>query len=233
MARRTRDFLEGLAYYVSLAGNNGEDCFFDQTCFGFYLDRLMRSAAFHGVLIHSYVVLPTRVLFVATPKQEASIPGMMKSVNTGYAYFLRASYGRTGTVWGSRYKSSFVQADEYFLELQKYIELLPVYEGLVIHPGQYEWSSYVQNSLGPLLSLTPHLEYLKLGSTLRDRGTNYREFLTNRSSRQDEISELVALGHPAAALTFQEGLELASGKVIVFRKGCGRPRHSECQTPKN
>ena len=40
--------------------------------------------------------------------------------------YINKTYRRTGTLWDSRYKSSLVQADNYLLLCQRYIELNPV-----------------------------------------------------------------------------------------------------------
>lgn len=42
--------------------------------------------------------------------------------------------GRSGTLWESRYKSSLVQADAYLLACCRYIELNPVWSGMVARP---------------------------------------------------------------------------------------------------
>jgi putative transposase len=47
------------------------------------------------------------------------------SVGRKYVQHINRTYGRTGTLWDSRYKSSVVQAETYLLLCQRYIELNP------------------------------------------------------------------------------------------------------------
>lgn len=196
MARKPRNYIVGMTYYIYLTGNNGEKCFFDDSCYSFYLTQIMTSAEMHGVPVHSYVLLPTRALVVVTPRAKESLPGMMKASNVSYASFLSRIYGRSGTVWNGRYKSAPIHSEKYLLDLQKYVELLPVIDGQTEHPGQYIWSSYTQNALGASRTLKPHLEYMSLGNSLHERCTNYRSFIDSPSVRCNEISELVSAGHP-------------------------------------
>ncbi|MGB0127400.1 MAG: hypothetical protein WBP72_07145 [Rhodocyclaceae bacterium] len=73
---------------------------------------------------------------------------------------------RTGTQWGSRYKSSAVPAETTILLCQRYVELNPVRAALVDHPAHYHWSSYRHNALRQAKALlTPHQLYLPLGGS--------------------------------------------------------------------
>jgi putative transposase len=40
--------------------------------------------------------------------------------------YFNVCYGRSGTLWEGRYKSCLVQAEDYLLQLYRYIELNPV-----------------------------------------------------------------------------------------------------------
>jgi putative transposase len=89
----------------------------------------------------------------------------MISLGRRYVQYINRTYRRTGTLWDGRYKSSLVQADDYLLLCQRYIELSPVRAAIVDDPVHYRWSSYRANALGeadPLL--TPHEGCLGLGA---------------------------------------------------------------------
>jgi len=85
-------------------------------------------------------------------------------------------YQRRGTLWEGRFRSSFVARTEYFLKCHRYIELNPVRPGMVSHPREYAWSSYCTNAeLRASRVVTPHEEYLVLGSTPAERCAAYRD----------------------------------------------------------
>ena len=64
-----------------------------------------------------------------------------------------------------RYKSSLIDADNYLLKCQRYIELNPVRAAMITDTAHYEWSSYRCHALGvPNRYLSPYPRYLALGT---------------------------------------------------------------------
>ena len=58
----------------------------------------------------------------------------------------------------------------------RYVELNPVRANMVIHPGEYRWSSYACNANGKMDSLIkPHPLYTALGKEFKQRQFAYRE----------------------------------------------------------
>ena len=57
------------------------------------------------------------------------------SLGRRYVQYINRTYKRTGTLYGSRYKSSVIQADTYWLACQRYIELYPVRAAMVDDPA--------------------------------------------------------------------------------------------------
>ena len=92
-----------------------------------------------------------------------------------YVRYINKRYRRTGTLWGSRYKSSIVQAKVSLLQCQRYIEFNPVRAAMVDDPTHYRWSSYRANALGQSDSLlVPHPDYTGMAATDSDRFAAYR-----------------------------------------------------------
>ena len=67
---------------------------------------------------------------------------LMKRVAGRQTRYVNALEQRSGTLWKDRYKSSFIQRDAYLLACCRYVELNPVWAGLVSTPREYRWSSY-------------------------------------------------------------------------------------------
>jgi putative transposase len=77
-----------------------------------------------------------------------------------------------------------VQAEAYLLHCYRYIELNPVRAGIVANPVNYEWSSYRANAEGRGGSfLTPHDEYLRLGTEEGERRRIYRSLFDSPSEQ--------------------------------------------------
>ncbi|MDP2881937.1 MAG: hypothetical protein Q8N89_10175, partial [Azonexus sp.] len=123
--------------------------------------------------------------------------------------------------WEGRFKSSVVQAENYLLACQRYIELNPVRAGMVVDPGQYRWSSYRANGLGQTdVRLSPHELYRSLGGDSGERQVAYRALFRPELDAEavDDIRKALQLGMPVGNERFAEmiyghlGIRHNSGK---------------------
>ena len=100
----------------------------------------------------------------------------MQSVGRRYVQYFNTTYQRTGTLWEGRYKATLVDSESYLFTCYRYIELNPVRANMVVHPGEYRWSSYHANALGLHDKLiTPHDRYFALGDVPEVRQEAYRK----------------------------------------------------------
>jgi putative transposase len=186
MARLSRLYLPGCAHHVIQRGNNREACFYDEADYKTYLSFLKEGAAKYQVAIHAFVLMTNHVHLLATPRDEQGLSRLMQSVGRRYVQYFNFTYGRTGTLWEGRYKSTLVDADNYLLTVYRYIELNPVRAGMVAHASEYPWSSYQYNALGkPIQLLTPHALYLLLGKTGQARQGGYRLLFRGRMAERE------------------------------------------------
>ena len=79
-------------------------------------------------------------LLMETPKGNLS--QIMRHINGAYTTYFNVKRKRFGHLFQGRYKAIIVEADEYELELSRYLHLNPVRAGMVKKPQDYEWSSY-------------------------------------------------------------------------------------------
>jgi putative transposase len=100
----------------------------------------------------------------------------MKSLGQRYVQYVNRTYERSGTLWEGRFRSCIIEPQQYLFFCQRYIEMNPVRAGMVKHPGEYPWSSYLVNGQGTQSSLVrPHVLYHELGRTDEERQKAYRE----------------------------------------------------------
>jgi putative transposase len=142
MPRLPRYILPGVPQHIIQRGNNRQAIFAAEGDYITYLDWLKRAADQYGLYIHAYVLMTNHVHLLATPMAEDSIGKALQSLGRRYVQYFNFSYGRTGTLWESRYRATVVDADSYFLACSRYIELNPVRASMVQAPGDYRWSSY-------------------------------------------------------------------------------------------
>jgi predicted DNA-binding protein YlxM (UPF0122 family) len=65
----------------------------------------------------------------------------MQHINGAYTSYFNKKYERSGHLFHGRYKAILVEADEYAMELSRYIHLNPVRTEKVKTPEEYKWSS--------------------------------------------------------------------------------------------
>jgi putative transposase len=150
--------------------------FFSEDDFRFYLEALATAASSENVVVHAYVLMTNHVHLLVTGEAPDGISNLMKRLGQCYVQRVNRTYGRTGSLWEGRFRSCLVQADNYLLACQRYIELNPVRAGMVNKPGDYRWSSFRANTgqaIDPML--TPHAVFLDLGAGAERRHSAYRE----------------------------------------------------------
>lgn len=185
MPRRARTYLPGYPYHIVQRGNNREACFVSVDDYQFYLGLWVECASRYGVSIHAWCLMTNHIHFLVTPDLSDSISFAMKVIGSRYAQYFNKTYGRTGTLWEGRHKSSLVQSDRYLLTCMRYIELNPVASDMVDKPEKYRWSSYMSNAWGKPGIVVPHAEYMKLGSGADPRRHAYRELFRYSITSED------------------------------------------------
>ncbi|WP_281558489.1 transposase [Thalassomonas sp. RHCl1] len=146
---------------------------------------------------------------------------MMQALGRMYVRYFNKCYQRTGTLWEGRYKSCLVEEETYLLQLYRYIELNPVRAGMVADPGEYRWSSYQCNGLGKKSDLlSAHGLYLALGTTNKERQTNYRELFKYHVEGKllDDIRQASNKGLALGNTCFIADVEAMTGKRLVEGK---------------
>jgi len=82
---------------------------------------------------------------------EANLQKFMQRFNTSYTVYFNKRHKRSGHLYQGRYKAILIEADEYLLEVSRYVHLNPVhikkYENRSIQDKvqtirDYRWSSY-------------------------------------------------------------------------------------------
>ena len=136
------------------------------------------------------------------------------SLGRRYVQYINRTYKRTGTLYGSRYKSSVIQADTYWLACQRYIELYPVRAAMVDDPAHYQSTSYRHNALGATDSrITPHVLYQAMGQTDKSRQTAYRALfqLQLDAAAINDIRLALNQNQPQGNSRFYAKIEKANG----------------------
>lgn len=143
-----------------------------------YLAWLRDGAREYELAIHAYVLLPTQINLLVTPKSSESLSRTMQSLGRRYTQYFNQLHQREGSIWDGRYKSSIVDPNNYLLTCQKFIELMPQSNGLVVRHEDYFWSSYrIHVGKEPNYGLTDASSFWNLGNTPFERQMNWKNFV--------------------------------------------------------
>tara|TARA_R110002167_G_scaffold68129_2_gene192420 strand:+ start:62 stop:736 length:675 start_codon:yes stop_codon:yes gene_type:complete len=217
--------MAGVPCHVIQRGNNRDACFFSDDDYRFYLECLKDACKRYQVSCHAYVLMTNHTHLLLSPKSEEGISKVMQSLGRRYVQYINKRYLRCGTLWESRHKSSLIDAESYLLCCYRYIELNPVRANMVLHPGDYRWSSYHCNAHGIDDDIvTAHDSYLSIDTDKTNREVAYRSLFETALSKQllDEIRNATNFSMPLGKGKFKQQIEESLNRAIGHAKR-GRP----------
>ncbi|MCZ2721901.1 transposase [Marinomonas sp. 15G1-11] len=225
MPRKPRFFLPNVPVHIVQRGASRDPVFFEDEDYKAYVFWMKEAAVKYNVAIHAFVLMTNHVHILLTAQSGAGVSQFMQHIGRRYVPFINHKYGRSGSIWEGRFKSSLVQSDRYFLAVMRYIELNPVRANMVDHPSLYRWSSFHHNSgVKPLSFITINPIYNALGRNTAERIKNYiRLFEQHLDTRAlSAILSAWQTGTPLGDSYFKEKVE-AQLKQRVGQDYRGRP----------
>lgn len=226
MPRKPRFFVPDIPVHVIQRGNNRQPIFFDDSDYRKYLRCLGEGVERFDCKVHTYVLMTNHVHLLLTPHSNQAVSHLMQYVGRHYVPYINAKYGRTGTLWEGRFKASSIDTRNYLLACYRYIELNPVRARIVQLPEEYRWSGCRSNALGESNTLlSPHSEYLSLGSTPSARRSSYKAMFEQAISDRelDAIRRHVQSGTPMGSPQFLIQIQSRVSVSVGFAKR-GRPK---------
>lgn len=225
MARLPRLTVAGHPHHIILRGNNRQPIFVEGGDHEDFLKLLERYAKLHAVSVHAYVLMSSQLHLLATPADDRGIPQTMQAVGREYVRLFNRRQSRTGTLWEGRYRANLIQAERYLLPCMAYMDLAPVWAGVVAEPAEYPWSSHghyvgVRNDR----LLTPHPIYWQLGNTPFAREEAYAELVHAgvASQLQRAVTDSALGGWALGDRDFVELLQQKTDRRLAKRRP-GRP----------
>ena len=142
MPREARKKSISNIYHVMIRGINRQNIFEeddDCLCFMKILDQCKEISGFR---LYAFVLMSNHIHLLIEPSGEA-LSTVFSRIETRYALWFNRKYQRTGYLFQNRFRSETVETDLYFMTVLRYILQNPVKAGMVSHPGDYRWSSYL------------------------------------------------------------------------------------------
>jgi putative transposase len=233
MPRPSRLVVAGQAHHIIQRGNNRQAIFFEDADRRFFLSALGDALGAHGCALHAYVLMTNHVHLLITPERDAGVGGLMQSLGRRYVGHVNRLYGRTGTLWEGRFKSTIVDAEDYVLACYRYIEANPVRARMVERAEDHRWSSHGANAFGESdVLVSPHGCYRALGRTQASRQAAYRSMFQDDLAEEtiDLLRDATQRGWVPGRDTFREQIEAALGRRVTPPVR-GRPRKVAADEP--
>lgn len=223
MARLPRLAASGFVHLVTQRGNGGQALCADDADRELFVQLLGESAAAQRVAIHAWALVDADFLMLATPGDSTGLSRMMQSLGRRYVAAFNRRHGRSGALWGGRFRATAVEAETLLLPCMAYVELAPVRAGVAHGAERHRWSSARHHlGLAPDARVTDHALYWALGNTPFEREAAHRELL-DRGLGEGQLQGIAAaaakgwaLGSPAFAMSLAER---AGRRVLPARRG--------------
>jgi len=149
MPRKPRIDLAGYHHVVN-RGVNRSTVFVDNEDYEMFLKIVCKACRAYKVVLHDYCLMSNHFhLLVETQRENLS--SFMKQINGNYAIYANKKQKRAGHFWQGRYYSRYINNDEYYYTLIRYIEQNPVEAGLVKEVAEYPYTlgSVIANGVTP------------------------------------------------------------------------------------
>jgi putative transposase len=226
MPRRPRLALAGHVHHLIQRGNNRQAIFFEDRDRRFFLERLGEALTARGCALHAYVLMTNHIHLLVTPDSDEGVGRLMQSLGRTYVGHVNRTYGRSGTLWEGRFKSTIIDSEAYLMACHRYIEANPLRAGMVAHPREHRWSSwghYAEGRPDPLIS--EHELYRALGRSAAARGAAHRELhaLGLDEALLRTLRDTAQRGWIAGRDRFREEIEATLGRRLEA-PARGRPR---------
>jgi putative transposase len=225
MARQSRLILPHEPHHVLHRGNDNVLIFRDDEDYARLLGWLKEAARYYKVAIHAYALLPTHLHLLATPSDESGLALMMQKLGRLYVPWFNQKYGRSGTLFQGRFRTSLVETDKYLLACSRFVELAPVRAQLAAEARDYPWSSYRHHAgMQADAAVSDHSLYWALGNTPFQREARYTEYVDQGMPDEElkRIEQAIAKSWPVATDAFKLDLERKTQRRILPAKR-GRP----------
>ena len=219
MSRPIRIEFSGALYHVTSRGDRRESIYEDDSDRECFLEICKQVVENFNWICHAYCLMTNHFhLVIETP--DGNLSKGMRQLNGVFTQTSNRRHRRSGHLFQGRYKAVLVDADAYLLVLTRYVVLNPVRAGMVAHPGEWSWSSYLTMTgkviAHPWLSTDGLLT--QFATQREDAIRRYIEFVAQgigQKSIWNNLNRQVFLGDNDFVLRMQEKIKRLSQDINI------------------
>ena len=203
MARPLRILYPDAWYHIMNRGRRREPIFTEGKDYQLFIELLKETSETWNIRIAAYCLMPNHYhLLLQTP--EGNVSRGMRHIDGVYTQRFNRFHGCDGQLFRGRYKSILIDADEYLLQLVRYIHRNPVRAGVTKRMEGYLWTSHVGYLSGGKKWAWLYRDKVlcMLTDNAKDRVNRYREFMSEGDDH--EVIQLME-GRKWPAMVGSEG----------------------------
>lgn len=185
MSRSLRIQYPGAWYHVMHRATNHSFIFNNQAHFSLFIECIIEAYLKYKIETHAYCFMNNHYhLLVRTP--YGNLSDAMRHINGVFTQKYNRLLHHDGAIFRGRYKAALIEADNYLLEVSRYIHLNPIKAGICLAPEDHRWSSY-----NFYINKKRHPDWLFCNNILARFGKNncheeYRKFVLSGINEQDK-----------------------------------------------
>jgi putative transposase len=128
----------------------------------------------------AYCLMDNHFHLLVYQKEEGAMQRLMRGIMTSYSRYFNSKYGRSGSLFESRYKASRISNDTYLMHISRYIHLNP-----------RNWKTYPYSSIAYYAEKTA-ADWLNSARILElfPSSTAYLEFVDDYNDIRDVYEEI-------------------------------------------
>lgn len=218
MARLPRSVVAGLPHFVIHRGLTGQDVFRDDVDRRAYCQALVQAAREAGVAVHGYGLCRDEVRLLVTPVAPPSLSAMMQSISRRYVRAFNLRHGRHGTPWEGRFRSTVIDAPDWFMRCLQHAETCAACDPSGTEPTSSgdRYVSSAGHHLGLRIdeAISEHALFWAIGNTPFDREVAYRQVLSQPlpASAVERIRSAALKGWALGSPEFAKSMEALTGR---------------------
>ncbi|MEY4504982.1 MAG: hypothetical protein RL154_1279 [Pseudomonadota bacterium] len=140
MPRQKRITINGF-YHIINRGVERRNIFLNKEDYEKFLLILKDVSNGFNFTIHAFCLMSNHYHLLIETKSE-NISDAIQKLNASYAVCFNTTYNRSGHLWQGRYQSYYINNDEHFWIVAKYIERNPLKASIVSNLEAYKYQSY-------------------------------------------------------------------------------------------
>lgn len=131
MARKTRISLPNIPQHIIKKGINQEKVFHNQEDYEVFFEIMQEYSKKLHITIYSYILMEEYFELLINSHISDNISKFMQTLGRQYVLYYNKKYGRSGTIWEGRYKTSLVEDKRYLSKVISYFDYLATKNNLI------------------------------------------------------------------------------------------------------